>query len=73
MSGDTTRDGRPAMKRLHLALLVFVALVIDTTSVSSLDLATRGEPLIPKPAAAPLILLVTRDGAALGGVALTAQ
>ena len=61
------------MRRLHLALLACATLVVDSTSVSSSDLAMREKPSIKTPAAAPLILLVTGDGVAVGGVALTAQ
>jgi len=58
-------------KRLRLALLVCATLVVDGTAVSSSDLAVREAPSIKKPT--PLILLVTGDGVAVGGVALTAQ
>jgi hypothetical protein len=61
------------MKRVHLALLVCAALAVDSTAVSSSDLAARAEPSVTAPFAAPLILLVTGDGVAVGGVALTAQ
>lgn len=61
------------MKRVHLALLVCATLAVDSTSVSSSDLATHETPSVKTPTAAPLILLVTGDGVAVGGVALTAQ
>ena len=59
------------MKLTKLILLVCATLVVDSTAVSSLDISPREQQ--PMLSARPLLLLVTSDGAALGGVALTAR
>ena len=55
--------------------LVFAILVTDSAAVSSLDLVTPPARIhgASNTHAVPLVLMVTSDGAPLGGLALTAQ
>ena len=59
------------MNLMKLILLVCATLAVDSTAVSSLDISPREQRAVFSPR--PLILLVTSDGAAGGGVALTAH
>ena len=64
------------MRLIFAAGLVCVTLVVDSTAVSSLGVSPSEQPARVSAAASPpvpLILLVTDKGAAVGGIALTAQ
>lgn len=58
------------MRMMKLAAFVIAVVLADSTAVSSLDMP------VPHPAAAspqPLMLLLDRNGAALGGIALVSR
>ena len=62
------------MRLIFAAGLVCVTLVVDSTAVSSLGISPSEQPVrahAPVHAPAPLMLLVTSDGATVGGIALT--
>ena len=60
------------MKFAKLAALIFAAVLADSTAVSSLDIPAPRAAGVPQPAR-PLMLLLDRDGQAVGGVALVSH
>ena len=60
------------MKIAKLAALILAAVLADSTAVSSLDMPMPKSAGVSEPAR-PLMLLMSRDGQAVGGVALVSR